>query len=103
MHPIASLRRWMAPAPDSAVADALRSGRSPWAEGAPAVVGVGVPDPLFGGGFTARWAVLTGLSYPLFLWLYAMVLLAPAHAAKRYALGMVARCAWRCCPGIRRG
>ena len=48
--------------------------------------------PMFGGGFTARWAVLTGLSYPLFLWLYAMVLLAPAHAAKRYALGMVALC-----------
>ena len=36
--------------------------------------------------------MLTGLSYPLFLWLYAMVLLAPAHAAKRYALGMVALC-----------
>ncbi|WP_374380372.1 sensor histidine kinase [Thermomonas sp.] len=93
MHPIASLRRWMAPAPDSAVADALRSGRSPWAEGVHLLWSVWVfLTPLFGGGFTARWAVLTGLSYPLFLWLYAMVLLAPAHAAKRYALGMVALC-----------
>ena len=90
MHPIASLRRWMAPAPDSAVADALRSGKSPWSEGVHLLWTVWVfLTPMFGGGFTARWAVLTGLSYPLFLWLYAMVLLAPAHAAKRYALGMV--------------
>ena len=63
MHPIASLRRWMAPAPDSAVADALRAGKSPWSEAVHLLWTVWVfLTPLFGPGFTARWAVSPRLS-----------------------------------------
>jgi two-component system sensor histidine kinase DesK len=87
--------KWLAPllrpAPDSAVADHRRRGQS------------GLSDyihllwtswvfltPLFGGGYTARWALLTLLSYPTFLFLYARAMLAPRHHAPRYALAMVA-------------
>ncbi|MDU1658748.1 MAG: sensor histidine kinase, partial [Stenotrophomonas maltophilia] len=42
-----------------------------------------------GNGFTVRWLLLTVASYPLFLLLYAKVMLAPRHHAWRYALGMI--------------
>ncbi len=84
---LASLLR---PAPDSAVADNLRRGRSPWTDCIHLVwtIWVFLP-PLFDGGYTLRWTLFTAVSYPLFLALYARCLLAPRHRASRYALGMV--------------
>ena len=83
------LRRWMAPAPDSAVAEDLRRGRSPWTGGVHLLWSLWVfLTPLFGGGYNLRWMILTLLSYPAFLWLYAKVLLAPRRHGWRYAVGM---------------
>jgi len=85
---LASLLR---PAPDSAVADNLRRGKSPWSEAVHLLWSVWIfLTPLLGNGFTLRWLVLTLLSYPLFLLLYAKVMLAPRHHGSRYALGLIA-------------
>ena len=49
--------------------------------------------PLMAGGdygFTLRWVVLTLLSYPLFVWLFTMTLVASPRRAQASALGMVA-------------
>ncbi|WP_140910405.1 sensor histidine kinase [Cognatiluteimonas lumbrici] len=86
------LRRWFTPAPDSAVADTMRCGRSPWQDAVHLLWSAWLfITPLFGGdGYTAQWLVLTLVSYPLFLLLYARVLLAPRRRSIFYALGMVA-------------
>lgn len=82
---------WLSPAPDSAVAAMIRQGKSPWADGVHLLWSVWVfITPLFGGGYSWRWIALTAVSYPLFVLLYAMTLLAPARRVHRYALGMVA-------------
>ena len=78
------------PAPDSQVAACQRRGKSGWLEGIHLLWSAWVfLTPLFGGGYTARWFLLTLLSYPLFVLLYAMTLLAPQRIAWRYALGMI--------------
>ncbi|MGY0612823.1 MULTISPECIES: sensor histidine kinase [unclassified Luteimonas] len=85
-------RAWLSPAPDSLMAATLRQGRPPWIEWVHLMWTVWVfITPLFApGGYDLRWAALTLLSYPLFLLLYAAVLLRPGREALRYALGMVA-------------
>jgi len=88
------LRRWLAPAPDSAVADALRCGRSPWKDAVHLLWSAWLfITPIFDSdGYTREWVGLTLLSYPVFLLLYARVLLAPRRHASRYALAMVGLC-----------
>jgi two-component system sensor histidine kinase DesK len=79
----------MVPAPDSAVAEAIRRGKSPWTDGVHLLWSAWVfVTPLFGGGYDWKWVGFTLLSYPLFLWLYAKVLLAPRRHGWRYAIGM---------------
>lgn len=76
---LASLLR---PAPDSAVADLLRRGKSPWSGAIHLLWSVWIfLTPVLGNGFTVRWLLLTVASYPLFLLLYAKVMLAPRHHA----------------------
>ncbi|HIE1101653.1 sensor histidine kinase [Stenotrophomonas maltophilia] len=92
-HPVSS--SWLAsllrPAPDSAVADNLRRGKPAWADAIHLLWTVWVfMTPLFSGGYTLRWLWFTLASYPLFLLLYARVLLSPRHHALRYALAMTA-------------
>lgn len=85
---LASLLR---PAPDSSVADNLRRGKPAWADAIHLLWTVWVfMTPLFSGGYTLRWLWLTLASYPLFLLLYACLLLSPRHHALRYALAMTA-------------
>jgi len=85
---LASLLR---PAPDSSMSDTVRRGKSPWTDAIHLLWSVWIVlTPLLGRGFTLRWAVITLVSYPLFLFLYARVLLAPRHHGPRYALCMVA-------------
>lgn len=87
------LAAWFKPAPDSAVADLLRRGKSPWADGVHLLWSVWVfLTPLFGGGYTLRWIAITALSYPVFIALYAKTLVAPRRTSYRYALGMIALC-----------
>lgn len=89
MNVPAWLRRWMAPAADSAVAEEVRRGKSPWAGAVHLLWSIWVfLTPMFGGGFSQRWVILTLLTYPVFLWLYAKVLLAPRRHGWRYAIGM---------------
>jgi two-component system sensor histidine kinase DesK len=89
MNVPAWLRRLMPPAPDSAVAEAIRRGKAPLTDWVHLLWSLWVfLTPLFGGGYSLRWMVLTLTSYPVFLWLYAKVLLAPRRHAWRYALGM---------------
>ena len=88
--------RWLSPAPDSVTAHTLRMGRSPWTDAVHVVwsVWVFITPAMSGGayGYNLRWLLLTAASYPLFLWLYAMTLVAPSRKARRYAAGMVALC-----------
>jgi two-component system sensor histidine kinase DesK len=84
-----SLPRWMQPAPDSAVAERMRSGQSPYVAAIHLLWSFWLfITPLFGGGYSGDWLLLTLLSYPLFLWLFAMTLLAPRRGAYVYPLAM---------------
>lgn len=91
---ITILDRWFSPAPDSAVADALRCGRSPWQDAVHLLWSAWLfMTPIFSSeGFSPAWIGLTLLSYPVFLALYAKVLLSSRRHATRYALGMVLLC-----------
>lgn len=85
------LKRRMTPAADSAAADAIRRGKSPWTDSVHLLWSLWIfITPLLGDGYDLRWAALTLLSYPIFLWLYAKVLIAPRANGWRYALGMSA-------------
>lgn len=86
--------KWFTPAADSVMAYTLRRGRPAWSEAVHVLWSAWVfVTPAFSPqGYDARWWLLTLLSYPLFLALYARVLLAPARIAWRSALGMVALC-----------
>jgi two-component system sensor histidine kinase DesK len=85
------LPSWLAPAPDSAIAQSQRHGRSPWLHAVHLLWSIWVfTTPMFSGGYSWRWAWLTLASYPLFLLLFAMTLLAPRRTSHRYALAMIA-------------
>ncbi|MBJ6981589.1 sensor histidine kinase [Luteimonas sp. MC1572] len=85
-------RAWVQPAPDSALAAVQRQGRSAWTEWVHLMWSAWVfTTPLFTpDGYSTRWALLTLLTYPLFVLLYACVLLRPERNAWRYALAMIA-------------
>src|SRR4249919_3497377 len=86
-------RLGFAPAPDSAVADCLRRGVSPWTEGVHLLWSLWVfITPMLGGQYTWTWALFTALSYPVFLSLYAKVMLVSRRKSYRYALAMAALC-----------
>jgi two-component system sensor histidine kinase DesK len=82
---------WLSPAPDSAVANVVRRGKSPWTDAVHLMWSIWVfVMPAFSGGYTWRWTWLTLVSYPVFLCLYAMSLLASRRRSVLYALGMAA-------------
>ncbi len=85
------LQHRLIPAADSSAADSIRRGRSPWKDCVHLLWSLWVfITPLLSGGYDLRWAGLTLLSYPIFLWLYAKTFIAPRREAWRYALGMAA-------------
>ena len=85
-----TLRRWFTPAPDSATADSLRCGKSPWTDAVHLLWSSWIfITPLFGGGYDLEWAGYTLLTYPVFLVLYARTLLAPRRHSWHYAMAMV--------------
>ena len=91
-----ALPRWMQPAPNSMAAHELRLGRSPWTHFIHLVwsVWVFLTPALSGGdfGFTPTWFLLTALSYPLFLWLYATSVFASPRRSLAAAFAMVVLC-----------
>lgn len=90
----AFITRWFAPAPDSAVADDIRRGKSPWADSIHLLWSVWIfITPLFDHGlhgYTRSWLLATLASYPVFLLLFAKIQLAPRRTAHWYAWGMAA-------------
>ena len=88
--------RWLQPAPGSIAAQERLLGRSPWTNFVHLIWSVWVfLTPAFSTGsfgFTPRWFLLTLLSYPLFLWLYATSVLAAPQRSRRAALAMVLLC-----------
>jgi two-component system, NarL family, sensor histidine kinase DesK len=92
-HPV-WLRRYFTPAPDSDAAFDLRRGKSPWTGGIHLLWSAWVfLTPAFSEGeygYTVRWLLLTIVSYPVFLLLYAKALLVSRHQSWRYALLMCA-------------
>jgi two-component system sensor histidine kinase DesK len=86
------IRAWFTPAPDSLVAGSVRKGKSPWVDAIHLLWSAWVfITPVFGG-YSWRWAVLTLLSYPLFLALYAKCCLASRRTAYWYALALIGLC-----------
>jgi two-component system, NarL family, sensor histidine kinase DesK len=82
---------WLSPAPDSAVANLIRRGKSPWTDAIHLMWSVWVfVMPAVSGGYTWRWVWLTLASYPVFLLLYAMTLLVGRRQSALYAYGMAA-------------
>ena len=73
---------WLKPAADSVVADNLKLGKWPWLDAVHLLWTVWVfITPLFSGGFTLRWMLITLWSYPLFVLLYAATLMVPRRSA----------------------
>lgn len=89
-----SVPRWLRPQPDSPVARLIGEGKSPWSDAVHVLWSAWVfLTPVFSPhGYDARWWTLTLVSYPLFLLLYALTLLASPRRAPVYALGMAALC-----------
>ena len=89
---IRALSRWFHAAPDSAIANAVRRGKSPWTDAVHLMWSIWVfALPALGGGrYDARWLWLTLLSYPVFLALYSRTLLAPRRRSSLYAYAMAA-------------
>ncbi|WP_394003608.1 sensor histidine kinase [Luteimonas sp. WGS1318] len=81
-------------APDSIIGSALRQGRPAWSEGIHVFWSVWVfVVPMFSPyGYDLRWVLLTLLSYPVFLALFAGALLLPARRSPWCAFGMIALC-----------
>lgn len=88
--------RWLTPEPGSIAADDLRMGRPPWVNAVHMAwsVWVFITPAMSGGayGYTARWALITLVSYPLFVWLYARSVVTAPRKAQLHALAMVAMC-----------
>ncbi|HPF74137.1 MAG: sensor histidine kinase [Rhodanobacteraceae bacterium] len=81
---------WLKPAPDSIAGLAIRRGKSPWSEGIHLLWSMWLfITPVFSGGYTLRWLWLTLLTYPIFILLYALAVVAPRRQAWRYAIGMI--------------
>lgn len=91
-----TLSRWLQPAPDSLAAREASTGQPAWTHFVHLVWSAWVfLTPAFSSGsygFTVRWVVLTLVSYPLFVWLYAVSVLGSSRRAQFAALAMVALC-----------
>lgn len=84
------LRAWFTPAPDSLVAIGLQKGKSPWVDAIHLLWSVWVfVIPAFDH-YTLQWALLTLVSYPLFLLLYAQCCVSSRRRSRYFALTLVA-------------
>ncbi len=92
----AFIARRFVPAPDSAVADDIRRGKSPWADSVHLMWSFWIfITPLFDGGlngYTRVWLLFTLGTYPVFLFLFAKIQLAPRKTTYFYAWGMAVLC-----------
>jgi two-component system sensor histidine kinase DesK len=91
-----ALPRWLQPQPGSLAALDQRAGRSPWLPLVHLVWSIWVfLTPAFAGGpygYSATWAWLTLLSFPLFVLLYLLTVVQSPSRAYACALAMVGLC-----------
>lgn len=84
------LRTWLTPAPDSPVAHSVRKGKSAWVDAVHLLWSIWVfITPAFDR-FTLRWAILTLISYPIFLAIYVSYCVSSRRVGYRYSLALVA-------------
>ncbi|MCC4632624.1 MULTISPECIES: sensor histidine kinase [Xanthomonas] len=85
-----TLPAWLRPAANSQVAARLAQGQSPWMDAVHLLWSAWVfVVPVFSSrGYDSTWWLCTLLSYPIFLLLYARMLLAPRGTLYRYAWAM---------------
>ena len=90
------IARWFVPAPDSAVAEDIRRGKSPWTDSVHLMWSFWIfITPLFEGGlrgYTLKWLLFTVATYPVFLFLFAKIQLASRRTNHFYAWGMAVLC-----------
>jgi two-component system sensor histidine kinase DesK len=77
---------WLKPTPDSDAAENIRKGTNPWTDAIHLLWSVWIFfDPLFDKGFTPKWFVTVGVSYPFFLLFYALCIIRPQRSVHLYA------------------
>src|SRR5690348_10507353 len=83
------LATWFAPEPGSRVSEIIQQGKSPRMEAVHLLWSAWIfVTPLFDRGYTWRWAVLTALTYPVFVALFAKSMLVSRNVASRYGIGL---------------
>ena len=82
------------PAPDSLAARSRQRGKSPWVDAVHLLwtSWIFVTPAFDHNSWNLRWAVLTALSYPIFLGLYARCVMASRRTSRVYAIGMILLC-----------
>ena len=82
--------QWLHPAPDSLLACAVRRGRPAWTEWVHLgwTVWVFIVPAFTPQGYDLQWLVLTAVSWPVFVALYAMAILCPPRQVAWAAAGM---------------
>ncbi len=83
------IRAWFQPAPDSRVAATRRQGKSSGVEAVHLLWSAWVfITPALGGRYDLQWVLITLVSYPVFVMLFAKTMLASRRTAPRYALAL---------------
>ncbi|WP_426702428.1 sensor histidine kinase [Rhodanobacter sp. Col0626] len=81
------IQAWLTPASDSRAAAIRRQGKSPWKESIHLLWSAWVfITPVFDRNYGWHWLVWTLVTYPVFVLLFAKVMLASRRTAPRYAL-----------------
>jgi two-component system, NarL family, sensor histidine kinase DesK len=80
---------WFAPEPGSRISEIIQQGKSPRMESVHLLWSAWIfVTPLFDRGYTWRWAILTALTYPLFVALFAKSMLVSRNVASRYGAAL---------------
>ena len=80
---------WLRPAPDSVVADNIKLGKAPFLDAVHLLWSIWVfVTPVFVNGYSLRWVLITLFSYPAFVLLYTLSLLASRRHVATYAIAM---------------
>jgi len=83
------LTAWFAPEPGSRISEIIQQGKSPRAEAVHLLWSAWLfVTPLFDRGYTWHWALLTALTYPVFVALFAKSMLVSRSSASRYGMGL---------------
>jgi two-component system, NarL family, sensor histidine kinase DesK len=81
---------WLRPTPDSEAAENIRKGHNPWMDAVHLLWSVWIFfSPLMDSkGFSREWVITAGVTYPVFVLLYALCIIQPQRLVHRYAWGI---------------